>query len=87
MKYLIALVFMVFLDFGWAKYIKNISDLRPFHAAVWSVIIYVIGASVVLLVVEDSFIIVPASIGTFIGTYMGVINEKNTKKPTKQKEY
>lgn len=70
--YIAAFFLMVVLDYGWAQYIANISDKKALSASIWSVIIYLVGASLVLLVVEDRAIMLPASLGTFVGTYIAV---------------
>lgn len=71
-RYIVAFFLMVVLDYGWAKYISNIADKKALLAASWAVVIYVVGAVLVLLVVEDRAILIPASLGTFIGTYVAV---------------
>lgn len=79
MKYVLAFFLMVLLDYGWAKYIAGVADRKALAASIWSVIIYLVGASLVLLVVEDRAIMIPASIGTFVGTYIAVKHKGHTK--------
>ena len=73
--YIITFFLMILLDYGWAKYIANVSSKKPLPAAFWSVTIYLIGASLTVLVVEDHAIILPASLGTLVGTYIAVKRE------------
>lgn len=77
-KYITAFFLMVLLDYGWAKYIAGIADKKALSASIWAVVIYLVGASLVLLVVEDRAIMIPASLGTFVGTYLAVKHKEKT---------
>lgn len=63
---------MILLDYGWAKYISGVSNKKAVPASLWSVAIYLIGASLTLLIVEDRWIMVPAALGTLVGTFIAV---------------
>lgn len=75
MKYVLTFCLMILLDYGWAKYISNVSAKKALPASLWSVTIYLIGAVLTLLVVEDHAIIIPATLGTLTGTYVAVKRE------------
>lgn len=69
---------MILLDYGWAKYISNVSAKNAAPAAFWSVTIYLIGAVLTLFIVEDHLVIIPASLGTIAGTYIAVKRDSET---------
>lgn len=72
MKFLVVLIAMTALDVVWAWYTLNVAKGRPLRAAVWAVVLYLLGAYVTLAYVEDHRTLVAACVGSFIGTYVGV---------------
>ena len=63
---------MLISDFTWAKYIATVAAHSSLAAAIYGVIVVVLGAYIVVSYVEDKRLIIPAAIGAFIGTYYGV---------------
>lgn len=72
MKFLLVLVAMTALDVVWAWYTINVAKGYPLRAAVWAVVLYVLGAYVTLAYVEDKRTLIAACVGSFIGTFVGV---------------
>jgi hypothetical protein len=72
MIYLAAFVALAVLDFVWAEYVASVNSSSPFVAGVWSVPIYAISAGVTIEVVHQPWLILPACLGCFVGTYASV---------------
>lgn len=63
---------MVLSDWIWAHYIGSIAQQRGLASANWAALVILLGAYVVVSYVEDKRLIVPAAVGAWIGTYLGV---------------
>jgi len=57
------------VDAVWAKYIATAAQGRAFAAAIWSSVIVGCGSFVTLEYVFNKWMIIPAVIGGFVGTY------------------
>lgn len=68
-----AFLAMLASDFAWAAYVAAVKAQTPFHAANWSVILFLLGAALVLGYTRDRTLLVPAALGAWAGTYLGVI--------------
>ena len=64
---------VVISDFIWAKYMFAISTSDALGAASWAVCVIALGAYLVVSYVEDKRLVLPACIGAFIGTYLGLL--------------
>ena len=71
-KMVLILLAMVVVDIVWTIYISSVAMKKPMLAGVASSISLVINSFVVVSFVDDYWYIVPAGIGTFIGTYVAV---------------
>ena len=71
-KALLVFLALFVLDFIWGLYIKAVSQSRAVTAAAWSVPIYVIGGLATVQYVQDPWLLLPAGLGSFFGTYCGV---------------
>ena len=68
----VVLVAMAVSEFIWARYISNISDGNALIAASWGSVVIALGAFITLSYVDDKRMILPATIGAFLGTYFAV---------------
>lgn len=78
-------VLLVFLavtvaDYCWAEYIKDIATGSAFKASIWAILVYVLGGFVVLEYVANKWMLIPAGLGAFIGTYISVKRKKDVNK-------
>ena len=76
MDYAITFFAVFFLDIINAWYIKAISDERPFAASSWAVIVTILSSIAVINYVNDNIMLVPALLGAFVGTYVGIVFKK-----------
>ena len=70
--YLIAFISMAVLDFMWAIYTKKVTDGKAVGAAVYASILLVINATVIVSFVNNHWMLIPASLGAYVGTYYAV---------------
>lgn len=68
----LAFAALVLVDVVWALYVKALAAKKAATSAFWSVFIYLIGSSVMLKLVEDPNLLIPACAGAFVGTYIAV---------------
>jgi hypothetical protein len=71
-SWLSVLLAVTISDFVWTKYVGGISSAQGLSAALWASGVILLGAYITTSYVGDKRLIVPAAIGAFIGTYLGV---------------
>jgi TRAP-type C4-dicarboxylate transport system permease small subunit len=59
-------------DFAWSYYINNVKEGSAFKAASWALFLFIVGAIGVTTYVHNQWLIIPAAMGAFLGTYVGV---------------
>lgn len=60
---------MFALDFVWAYYTKAITRHAPFAASNWAIVVTVFSAIAQIGYVENHWLVLPAALGAFAGTY------------------
>jgi hypothetical protein len=60
------------LDFAWAAYTKAVGTESAGTAAVYSMVIYLLGGAVVVQYVASPWLLLPAVGGAFCGTFLAV---------------
>jgi len=71
-KYTIIFIALLITDIVWALYIRWSASGKAFKAALLSILIYVIGAFTFAEFIKDSWVLIPASLGCFVGTYVTI---------------
>ena len=69
---LFAFCSMVGCDFVWARYVRACTKGKPTHAALWAVAVFLSGGVVVLTYVNNPWMLIPAGLGAFCGTFIGI---------------
>lgn len=59
-------------DFAWAVCVRKVRDDAPIAAGLWAVAIFIPTAAGVISYTTDPWLLVPATAGTFAGTWAGV---------------
>lgn len=67
-----AFLALVILDFLWGRYIQSVNGTTPFMAGFWALLIFSVGGMVTLAYVNNKWLLIPASLGAFIGTFISV---------------
>ncbi len=75
------LVFLstTFTEIIWVLYIRRTSSGKALAAALFSMTLVVVGAYVVISYIENNWYLVPAAVGSFIGTIAAVRYDKKQK--------
>jgi len=70
----IALAFfgLFVLDLIWAVYTKHIIGKSPWLASFWSSIIILLNGTITVAYVGRPWLLIPAALGAFIGTFVAV---------------
>lgn len=78
-----ALVFLSALatDVCWARYVTDAAAGRRWWAATWGAGIYVVGALTIIEYTRDHWMVVPAVLGAFVGTALGVTPSSAPRDP------
>lgn len=63
---------MLATDLAWARYILSANQRAPLEAGGWAVALFLLGAFTVLGYTRDRWLLIPATLGAFAGTYFGV---------------
>lgn len=72
LPFLTVFVAMFAVDFVWARYITACAERARFEAASWSVLVILLGGYVAISYVGDPWLLIPAGLGAFAGTWVSV---------------
>ena len=75
-KYLLVFLLLFISDVLWTLYIRWSSRGLAVRAALTSVFIWAASAWTFLEFIDDRFVIIPASVGAFLGTYLTIKFDK-----------
>ena len=64
------------LDFVWAKYTRYLADGVAFKASVWAAGTIVLGGVNQIGYTSNHWLLIPAALGCFVGTYVAVTRHK-----------
>lgn len=71
-EYIGAFLGMFFIDIFYTYYLRAIEENRATAASVWAGVLYLLGSLIVVGYTHDVYILIPATIGGVLGTYLGV---------------
>lgn len=74
--WLFPLIFVIdfVVSFAWANCVKAISNDKPSNAGLWSGFITLAGAITVIGYTQNHWLLIPAVLGSSLGTYLSVKN-------------
>ncbi len=67
---------MFSVDLCWVFYVKKVQHDSPFKASCWAVFLFLTSSIVVIGFTSDPWLLIPASVGAFAGTWVGVLLNK-----------
>ena len=70
--YIFTFVCMFFTDIVYTQLLKSVQNDRPFAASIWASLITFLGGVAVINYTTDNTMIIPAILGAFVGTYVGM---------------
>ena len=77
MDYVLTFVAMFFVDIVFAYYLKAVGNDNPTRAGFWAAVVTLLNVFAVISYTENHFMIIPAVLGAFAGTYVGVRHNKS----------
>ena len=64
---------LFFTDICYTFYLKSVHEESKIGASLWAVVVYVIAAIAVIEYNSNHWLLIPAGLGAFCGTYVGMI--------------
>ena len=76
MDYFLVFIAMFVLDFAFGFYTRKTSEGAEHSASFWATIILLLNGYVITAYVDDIWLIIPAAIGAYWGTYAAIKIDK-----------
>jgi hypothetical protein len=76
MKWIVVFVLMLVTDVVWTVYIRRVGQGHALQSAVMATALLAMGGFVVVSYTENHWMLIPACLGSFVGTYFTVRWEK-----------
>ena len=80
LEYINTFFSLFFIDIFYTYYLKSVTDSKVIVASLWSIVITILGANVVISYTTDHMLLIPAAMGAFCGTFVGMKYNKKNKK-------
>ena len=65
-----------FTDIFYTYYLKAVQEERVIGASFWAVIVFIVACIAVINYTTNYWLLIPAGVGAFCGTYVGMILRK-----------
>lgn len=79
-QWILVFVALFVTDILWAFYIDAVKDAIPLKSAMWAALMFGVGTIGVISYVTNPWLVLPAFLGCFFGTYTGVWWNNRRKK-------
>jgi uncharacterized membrane protein YfcA len=76
MSFLGVFLLTAVLDFVWARYTAHVGAARAIAASLYASFIFSVGGLVTVAYTVNHWLLVPAALGAFLGTYVAVRTNK-----------
>ena len=76
LEYIMTFFAMFFTDIFYTYYLKSVQEEHKIKASLWAVIVFIAACTVVINYTTNHWLLIPAGIGAFFGTYVGMILRK-----------
>lgn len=70
--YIFTFVCMFVTDIVYTQLLKSVQNDRPMAASVWASLITFLGGVAIINYTSNNMMIIPAVLGAFVGTYVGM---------------
>lgn len=71
-SYILTFFAIFFVDIFYTYYLKAINDNAALKASLWGVVVWLIGSLAVIEYTINHWLLIPACLGAFAGTYVGI---------------
>jgi len=68
---LIVFTLMLVVNIAWARYIQTVSDGQRLKASLWDSTLFLLGGITVTQYTKAHWLLIPATLGAFVGTFIG----------------
>jgi uncharacterized membrane protein YfcA len=75
MDWAVSFFALFFVDIGYVLYMQNVQKRKKIVASTFATLIFILNSVVIINFTQDKFLLIPAIIGAFVGTYVGMIIE------------
>jgi len=72
MSYIITFLAVFVVDIFYTYYLKSVSENAALKAGFWGAVVWLIGSFAVIEYTADHMLLIPACLGAFCGTYVGM---------------
>jgi hypothetical protein len=84
LAYIFTFICMFVTDIVYTQLLKSVQNDRPFAASIWASAITFLGGVAIINYTNDNMMIIPAVLGAFVGTYVGMRYHIGDKIGTKE---
>ena len=71
-SYVFTFLAVTVVDIFYTYYLKAVTENAPTRAGIWGAVFWLIGSIAVIEYTADHMLLIPACIGAFVGTYIGM---------------
>lgn len=75
--YITTFLAVALTDILYVYFLKSVQNNQPLSASLWSVVVTLTASIAVINYTEDHYALIPALLGAFFGTYIGMRWRKN----------
>ena len=76
LEYILTFFAVFFTDIFYTYYLRAVQENQVTKASLWSVIVFITACVAVINYTTNYWLLIPAGIGAFCGTYVGMILRK-----------
>lgn len=78
-EYVVTFFAVFFTDIFYTYYLKAVQDEEVMKASFWAVIVFLIACIAVINYTTNYWLLIPAGLGAFFGTWVGMVMRKKQK--------
>jgi hypothetical protein len=76
LDYVVTFFAVFFTDIFYTYYLKAVQEEQTTKASLWAVIVFIVACIAVINYTTNYWLLIPAGVGAFCGTYVGMILRK-----------
>lgn len=76
LEYITTFFALFFTDIFYTYYLRSVIHNQPLKASMWAVVVFLLACVAVINYTTNHWLLIPAAIGAFSGTYVGMIIRK-----------
>ena len=76
LDYVVTFFAVFFTDIFYTYYLKAVQEEQTLKASLWAVIVFIVACVAVINYTTNYWLLLPAGVGAFCGTYVGMILRK-----------